>query len=203
MEQDTEARILKAAEQEFMTKGLDGARTTSIARAAGVTQAMFHYYFRTKEKIFEKILSEKTSLLKQLLSNSLSDGSLTLEDRIRDIIGHHLDFIAANPEMPRFLLSNVLNDEKNRQLIEPTFSSIAPKIIATLQLEINKGADKGIYRRLDARTLIMDIISLNVMPFLAAPFFGLLTGAQPALDSEYIERRKQENFDTIMRKLKL
>lgn len=33
--QDTEARILKAAEQEFMTKGFAGARTTSIAEAAG------------------------------------------------------------------------------------------------------------------------------------------------------------------------
>ena len=53
-----EQAILAAAEQEFLAKGFDGARTTSIAAAAGVTHAMLHYYFRTKENIFERILDE-------------------------------------------------------------------------------------------------------------------------------------------------
>lgn len=51
--QTKEQEILKAAEQEFLTKGYDGARTTSIAQAAGVTHAMLHYYFRTKEQLFD------------------------------------------------------------------------------------------------------------------------------------------------------
>ena len=33
-----EHQILAAAEQEFLTKGYDGARTTAIAKVAGVTQ---------------------------------------------------------------------------------------------------------------------------------------------------------------------
>ncbi|MBQ2779515.1 MAG: helix-turn-helix transcriptional regulator, partial [Bacteroidaceae bacterium] len=44
--QSKEQQILAAAEQEFLTRGYDGARTTSIAQAAGVTHAMLHYYFR-------------------------------------------------------------------------------------------------------------------------------------------------------------
>ena len=48
--QDTETRILQAAEKEFFEKGYIGARTTSIAEAAGVTHTMLHYYFRTKDK---------------------------------------------------------------------------------------------------------------------------------------------------------
>ena len=47
---DTEAMILQAAEKEFLEKGYAGARTTAIAEAAGVTHAMLHYYFRTKDK---------------------------------------------------------------------------------------------------------------------------------------------------------
>lgn len=43
-----EQAILEAAEREFIVKGFAGARTTSIAEAAGVTHAMLHYYFRTK-----------------------------------------------------------------------------------------------------------------------------------------------------------
>ena len=48
-QRDTEALILEAAEKEFLEKGYLGAKTTSIAEAAGVTHAMFHYYFRTKD----------------------------------------------------------------------------------------------------------------------------------------------------------
>lgn len=59
LSQDTEYLILQAAEREFMSKGFAGARTTSIAEAAGVTHAMFHYYFRTKEKLFDRIIAEK------------------------------------------------------------------------------------------------------------------------------------------------
>ena len=51
-----EQAILEAAEREFIAKGFAGARTTSIAEAAGVTHAMLHYYFRTKEQLFERIL---------------------------------------------------------------------------------------------------------------------------------------------------
>lgn len=57
----TENRILKAAEAEFLAKGYAGARTTAIAEAAGVTHAMLHYYFRTKDKLFERILNEKNT----------------------------------------------------------------------------------------------------------------------------------------------
>ena len=38
-----EQAILEAAEREFLAKGFAGARTTSIAEAAGVTHALLHY----------------------------------------------------------------------------------------------------------------------------------------------------------------
>ena len=56
--EDTETKIHKAAEREFHEKGYGGARPTSIAEAAGVTHAMLHNYFRTKDKHFERIVTE-------------------------------------------------------------------------------------------------------------------------------------------------
>ena len=56
---DTESEILKAAEQEFMLKGFDGAKTTSIAHATGVTHAMLHYYFRRRNSCSSVFLQKK------------------------------------------------------------------------------------------------------------------------------------------------
>ena len=53
---NTEAAILEAAKSLFKTNGFKGTTTTMIAGQAGVTHAMLHYYFRTKEQIFVKVL---------------------------------------------------------------------------------------------------------------------------------------------------
>lgn len=68
VEGSTESRILAAAEGEFLDKGFDGARTTTIAARAGVTHAMLHYYFRTKGQLFERIISSKIEQLKNMMS---------------------------------------------------------------------------------------------------------------------------------------
>jgi AcrR family transcriptional regulator len=54
----TEQKILEAARKIFLAKGLDGARMQDIADEAGINKAMLHYYFRSKDKLFEKIFAE-------------------------------------------------------------------------------------------------------------------------------------------------
>ena len=79
-----EQAILEAAEREFIVKGFAGARTTSIAEAAGVTHAMLHYYFRTKEQLFERILDEKMRLMGESVLAAFGQPGLPLAERLRD-----------------------------------------------------------------------------------------------------------------------
>ena len=53
---DTETRILTAARREFIAKGQDGARMQVIANEAGVNKALLHYYYRSKENLYRKVL---------------------------------------------------------------------------------------------------------------------------------------------------
>ena len=77
-----EQQILAAAEQEFLTKGYDGARTTAIAKVAGVTHAMLHYYFRTKEQLFERIVDEKFATMSRSMFAIMGDPKLPIVERI-------------------------------------------------------------------------------------------------------------------------
>ena len=52
--------ILEAAEAEFLEKGYDGAKMLSIARRAGVAHSMLHYYYRSKENLFQAVMLRKT-----------------------------------------------------------------------------------------------------------------------------------------------
>lgn len=199
---DTEARILEAAEHEFLTKGFAGARTTSIAEAAGVTHAMFHYYFRTKEKLFDRIITEKISLLREVLQDSISDADMPLEDKIRNAIERHLDFIAANPDLPRFLVGEVFNSPDRTAILLDKIKAYAPAMLSELQRQIDEAAAKGIFRRVDARMLIIDITSLNIFSFMVSPLINAVLGGYAVGSKAFVEQRKKENFETIMRKLK-
>jgi len=49
-------KILKAAEAVFAKKGFSGGSTAEIARKAGVPKANLHYYFRTKQLLYESVI---------------------------------------------------------------------------------------------------------------------------------------------------
>lgn len=198
---DTELRILHAAEREFMAKGFNGARTTSIAEAAGVTHAMLHYYFRTKEKLFHRIIFEKINILKEVLGRPLDITDLPLSELIRNLINRHLDFLRSNPDLPHFIVSEIYSNPEHLTMILKKIQAIAPSIIARLQEKINRSADKGECRRLDARSLLLDITSLNIFAFLANPIINAAMGNMMIDLDSFVETRKKENYDTIMRKL--
>ena len=201
-DKNTEELILKAAEQEFMTKGFAGARTTSIAEAAGVTHAMFHYYFRTKERLFDRIIAEKVKILMEGLMMSVSDRDLSLEELIKSIINRHLDFISSNPELPHFLISEIYSNPNKIGSLFANLVTNAPMFFKIIQEKIDLSAKEGVCRRVDARMLLLDIASLNILPYIASPIVNRLLGDCMANKEEFVEMRKKENFDTIMRKLK-
>lgn len=198
---ETERRILEAAEQEFMTKGFAGARTTSIAESAGVTHAMFHYYFRTKEKLFDRIISEKVDIIRRLIVTTVADGDLELFDLIEAIISKHLDFLEANPLLPRFLINEFYQNEERRSNILSRIKEFAPIMIGGLQEKIDIAEARGKCRRVDARILLLDIISLNLFSYMASPIINEILTKDKIGTPAFTALRKKENFETIKRKL--
>lgn len=199
----TETRILVAAEREFMLKGYAGARTTAIAEAAGVTHAMLHYYFRTKDRLFETVVRGKIGALRDIMLASLGNPTVPLFDKLEDTVSRHLDFIAANPDLPRFMISEVFPYPDRMPVVLDTIMHHAPLVADALQRQIDDYAARGLCRRVDAGMLMLDIVSLNIFPFMARAMVNpLLNGLMEDADA-FVAARKRENIDTIMRKLKI
>lgn len=199
--QSTEERILEAAVQEFMTKGYAGARTTAIAEAAGVTHAMLHYYFRTKDKLLDRIIESKIGTLRDIMLASLGDPTIPLFDKIKSTIENHQDFIAANPELPRFMINEVLSRPDRMPKVIEQLKHHTPLVVQSLQRQIDEYADRGLCRRVDAGMLMLDIVSLNIFPFSATPMVNALLGGMMENRQAFVEARKIENVETIMKKL--
>ena len=88
----TEEQILEAAQKIFQSKGMDGARMQEIADKASINKAMLHYYYRSKQLLFEAVFKKAFSLLAPQLNAILNDDS-SLEDKIKKFTHNYISFI--------------------------------------------------------------------------------------------------------------
>ena len=200
--QSKEQLILAAAEQEFLTKGYDGARTTSIAQAAGVTHAMLHYYYRTKEQLFERIVDEKFETMSHSMFAIMGDPSLPIVERIKGGIEAHFDFVAQNPLLPRFVINEIISRPERYDVLFKRVGAIIDNVYRGLQSEINRSAERGEIERVDIKMLFISIMSLNIFTFLAYPFMEPLMGELMVNRERFLAERKAENIETILRRIK-
>ncbi len=199
----TESRILAAAETEFLDKGLEGARTTSIAARAGVTHAMLHYYFRTKGQLFERIISSKVEELKDMMSIIFTTDKEDLERGIVMGIERHFDFLAANPTLPRFMIQEIYAHPERYEMFHNLIKDVAPVFMEDLQRRIDESASAGKTVWIDARMLMMDIMSVNLFSFMCYPVFKPIINGLFKDRDDYLAKRKAENVELIMRRLRI
>lgn len=201
--QNKEKEILTAAENEFLTKGYDGARTTSIAKAAGVTHAMLHYYFRTKEQLFERIVEEKFRLMAESTLAALGDSSLPMKERIRTGVANHFNFVASNPLLPRFVINEIVSRPERYAILHERAKTIIDTLYRGLQADVDRAAERGEMMHINAKMLFMSIMSLNIFTFIAYPFMKPLMGDLMADDERFLAERKAENIETIMKRIEI
>lgn len=198
--QNTEQQILKYAELEFLEKGYDGARTTSIAKAAGVTHAMLHYYFRTKELLFERIIEKKMSEIAPLITYLVGNENLPLIERIREAISVHFDFVAANPDLPKFLINEILPYHDKCMGFISKISDILI-IFEKFQREVNEASSRGEVEHFNVLMLFQSILSLNVFPVVMTNNITGILQKENLSTEEYLAIRKAENIEMIMKRI--
>jgi AcrR family transcriptional regulator len=85
------ARILEAAASHFAANGFAGSTTRAIAESAGVNQAMIHYYFQSKTRLYERVLG---GIVVELLS-SLAESMAPRSDSPAEVLVHLPERIVA------------------------------------------------------------------------------------------------------------
>jgi len=202
-ENSNEQLILEAAEEEFLEKGYAGSKTTAIAQKAGVTHTMLHYYFRTKEKLFQKVFQEKVHLIGDSFSQQIND-NLSLEEILRKFIEFHFDFIQRNPRLLNFVYNEVVLNKGNRTFL---LEQIAPKITGVfgrIEKLLTEEIAKGKVRPIRVYDLMLNIVSINIVTFMLLPILGdLLSGKNSESLDRLILERRESNVRFILNALRI
>ena len=197
----TEKIILQAAEEEFLLKGFAGARTTEIAQKAGVNHAMLHYYFNTKEQLFEQVMTDKITLFRDSVASVFEQSDLPVLQQIMEAMSRHFDFVRQNPLLPRFILNEISVRPEYIENIKSKLLPLASNVFSKLQHSLDEASARGEICQINALTLMLDIVSLNLFVFIAHPIITQMQSVLGDLDTFY-EARKQENINIIVNRLK-
>jgi len=188
----TESLILEAACQVFLDKGLEGARMQEIADRAGINKALLHYYFRTKEKLFERVFeSVIASVFPQVLHLIGSDESIP--DKIRQFVSIYLDAIYENPFIPRFVLQEMNRDPKHlTAMMENLAGKDIRKVMKKLDDDLAEAAQQGLIKPTSAVHLIVNMLSLCIFPVVAKPLIaGILFHNNEKEYKQFLLKRKE------------
>jgi AcrR family transcriptional regulator len=185
----TEEKIMEAARKVFVRQGMAGARMQEIADEAGINKAMLHYYFRSKEMLFEMIFRQSAQKLFPKL-NIIFESDMPLFQKIEKFVGEYIDVIQENPYLPMFVLGE-MNKNPDGFYRKMKHELDFPKPDKFLQ-QINKEVKEGRIRPVHPLQLLMNIISGTIFPFMARPMFQMHIGLTDAQFKEFIQHRKTE-----------
>ncbi|MEM9908904.1 MAG: TetR/AcrR family transcriptional regulator [Cyanobacteria bacterium P01_D01_bin.44] len=155
----TKAQILDAAEEEFARYGLAGARTEPIAANTGVTKAMIHYYFGTKEELYQAVLKRYSisfmSAAETLNLEGLSPPE-TLKVFLRAAVAHE----STHPYQGKVLLHEAMSNQGKY------FKLTGWEVPINLGVELlQKGVDEGYFRDLDPWLTMIHIMGVVTFYF--------------------------------------
>lgn len=196
----TELAIIAAAEEEFFERGYNGASTTKIAEKAGVTHAMLHYYFRSKEKIFQKILDKEVDTMLSSLKPVMSpDGGLW--ETLESAINLYYDFLGNHRRLP-FLILNVADN--NPEMLETFKRRVLADVSAAFTKHsdrFRKWIDEGVINEIDPFQLLCTIVTMSLSTFVGLPLFQNVLMMDEVQVEEYIAKRREETIRTVYMRL--
>lgn len=194
----TEQKIFDAAHEVFTQKGMDGAKMQEIADRAGINKALLHYYYRSKEKLFEKVAKAVLGKAVPVIRN-MFEGNLPLEEKIRQFIDFYIGIIGRNPYIPLFIISEI-NKHPDR-FFETIFPQELPKPEVFFK-QVREEAAAGRIRPVNPKHLIVNIISMCVFPFVGKPMIRLVLGMSTAETRIFMEERKEEVTSFVLAALR-
>ncbi len=182
---DTERKILEAARKVFISKGMHGARMQEIADEAGINKTLLHYYFRSKDKLFQAIFRETfQELMPKAMGIFQEEG--TFEDKLRLFVSNYIDTISKNHFLPVFVFNEI---NQNPEMLTEFVDALKP-LQQVVAAELQKMVTSGEYRPINPIQFISSVMAMTLFPFLVKPLLANAFAMSEEQFKAFLEDRK-------------
>jgi AcrR family transcriptional regulator len=193
---NTEEKIMGAARKLFTRHGYDAVKTRDIAAESGINLALLNYYFKSKEKLFEKVMKENITAFMQGISGILNNEESSLEVKIHTLVNYYLEMLLKNPDMPLFILNHARKKGSKLNFRETFMQSHFLK-------QIQQAVKAGRIAPINPMNLMLNIVSLSIFPFIGRHIFQNEKGISEDAFLDLMKERKEmipQWIEAILRK---
>ena len=190
----TEQLIKDTAKRIFFYEGKFHATTQDIADAAGVNRTLVHYYFRSRDILFEKVVEEAIDNLRLTMDNVLVS-KLPFKDKLKRLIDVFIDETIAFPYRELFVITEIKRHEK------ADAERIHNENIKPFLLEIKEEMKKGTVGTMDPKQFMMNLFALMAYPVVAESLNKSFLKISDTEFPKLMKQRKQLIFDMIYKQV--
>lgn len=195
-----EERILEAAKQVFVTKGYEATKMGDVAAEAGIGRTALHYYYRTKEMLFDAIFDQ---LMGDLLPNLgvIMNEDLPFLEKLPRIVEQYVKTLQKNPLLPIFVISELQRDPEHiYQSVLKDPARVEP--IIHLRTQIQDEMEKGLLKKMPLVYTASTLVSLVIFPALVRkPFTTIFMDGDTAKFDAFFKERVPFITDIMIRLL--
>lgn len=161
---NTEQKIIKAAKSLFIEKGFAETSMSDIAAKVGINRPGLHYYFRTKDKMFEAVFGDIVVSIVPKVFDILVQQNQSIAHRIEEVVNAYYSLFLANPRLPMFIIREMNRD--SAFLIKTASRLNVPEKLSVVVHSLQEEMDSGKLKQVPLRFLFYNLYGLLVMPFL-------------------------------------
>ncbi len=150
-------KILRVAAELFAKYGYEGTTIRKIAKYAGVNSAMVSYYFKSKQSLYETILSMHMEEFKRSVDSIPRDDE---ENFIRGFIKAHIKTIKKRGKYVSFLILREFLEhfKKSEWFMERYIKHLSEKA----EGELRRGVESGRFKSIDTSLMLKLLIGIDI-----------------------------------------
>lgn len=185
---DMEFRILEAAKDVFMEKGFAETSMGDIAARVGINRPRLHYYFRTKDRIFQAAFGMIIQKIAPKVEELVTAKDVPISERVANLVDAYYGIFKNNPMLPLFVVREVNRDADH--IIDTINSSpmrlTFDRILTSLRAEMAEGK----LNKVSLSVLFYTFYGAMAFPFLTKNLYERLLNEEEGSFDELLERWK-------------
>ena len=108
--EDLEKKIIEAAKELFIENGFAETSMSDIAAKVGINRPALHYYFRTKDKMFQAVFGNIILSFIPKIHDIIIQQDKPVSESIGEIVDAYYKVFTENPCLPLFMVREMHRD---------------------------------------------------------------------------------------------
>jgi len=151
---DTREALIAAGRELFALHGYDGASVRAITARAGANLGAITYHFGSKRALYDEVVRRCLEPLAERVLTLMQGGGTPL-DRIETVARAFVEYLRANPDIPRLMLQALVHGQEPPRAALPTIGRVHGALTAL----VREGQADGSIRPGDPALLAIGVIS--------------------------------------------